>query len=43
MIISTISVKIGVLVFSKRYRISIIFKYDSNCDNQGVLTLSELI
>ena len=43
MIISIISAVIGVLVFSKRYGIPMIFKYDFYCGNWGVLTLSESI
>ena len=42
-IVSTTSAEIGVLVFSKRYGISIIFKYDFDCGNWGVSTLSESI
>ena len=43
MIISTTFAKIEVLVFSRRYRIPIIFKYDFDCGRQRVSTLSELI
>ena len=43
MIVSTTSAIIGMLVFSRRYKMPIIFKYNFNCGNQGVLTLSELI
>jgi len=43
MIVSTTSIIIGVLVLSRRYGIPIIFKYNFDCGNQGVLTLSESI
>ena len=43
MIVLITSAKIGMLEFSRKYGISIIFKYDFNCDNQGVLTLFESI
>ena len=43
MIVWTTFAEIGVLVFSKRYGISIIFKYNFDCGRQGVLTLSELM
>jgi len=39
----TTSAIIDILVFSRRYEILIIFKYDFDCSNQGVLTLSEPI
>ena len=43
MIVWTTFAEIGVLVFSRRYGISIIFKYDFDYNRQGVLTLSKSI
>ena len=43
MIVLTTSAIIGVLVFSRRYGIPIIFKYDFYCGNRGVSTLSKSI
>ena len=43
MIVSTTSAIIGVLLFFRGYRICIIFKYDFDCDNWEVLTLSKSI
>ena len=43
LIVLKISAVISVLVFSRQHRIPIIFKYDFNCGNQGVSTLSESI
>jgi len=43
MIASTTSAVIGVSVFSAKYRIPIILRYDFDCDNQRTSTLSASI